>query len=359
MTSPMPGALILTQGKFQTPSAKTAHGLVRGTSRFLVQGVVDDAHPGRDAGELLDGRVRNIPVYASLAAALSSVKPRPEFAIVGLATVGGGLPDSLRALLHEALEAGLSIVNGLHDLASTDPDLAAAAQRSGAKIIDIRKPRPFPDLKFWTGRIREVAAPRIAVLGTDCALGKRTTCSWLKEACNNAGLKAEMIYTGQTGWLQGHRHGFILDATPNDFVSGELEHAIVSCWEETRPELILIEGQSGLRNPTGPCGAELLLSGGAGGVILQHAPARTFYKGTEHLEARIPELADEIDLISRYGARTLGVALNEAGLEPGQAEAIREALEQQLSLPVVRPLHENADRLMDALGRFAGKTVAP
>ena len=35
-----------------------------------------------------------------------------------------------------------------------------------------------------------------------------------------------MIYTGQTGWLQGGEYGFIFDSTLNDFVSGELENAI-------------------------------------------------------------------------------------------------------------------------------------
>ena len=58
-----------------------------------------------------------------------------------------------------------------------------------------------------------------------------------------------MIYTGQTGWLQGGKYGFIFDSTLNDFVSGELEHAILTCYEETNPDVILIEGQSALRNP--------------------------------------------------------------------------------------------------------------
>ena len=96
------------------------------------------------------------------------------------------------------------------------------------------------------------------MLGTDCALGKRTTARFLLEACRAVGLSTELIYTGQTGWMQGAPFGFILDSVPNDFVSGELEHAIVSCWKERRPELILLEGQSALRNPSGPCGSEFL-----------------------------------------------------------------------------------------------------
>lgn len=351
----LPGALILTQGKLHSPNAKTAHGLIRGGSRFSIVGIVDEVHAGEDAGAVLDGRPRNIPVYASLKAALASADPRPEYAIVGLATSGGYLPESLRETLLEALEAGLSVVNGLHDLASEDPRLVDAAARSGAKIIDIRKPRPFRELRFWSGRIHDVEAPRLAVLGTDCAVGKRTTCTWLLEACRDAGIRTEMIYTGQTGWLQGLEYGFMFDATPNDFVSGEMEQAIVSCWEAVRPELILLEGQSSLRNPSGPCGAEFLLSGGAEGVVLVHVPGRRFFKGMESFETEIPDPADEIDLIARYGARTLGLALNEEGLAPDEAESIRVRLEQQLGLPVARPLHEGADRLMDAVREYAGK----
>src|SRR4029453_16608329 len=95
---------------------------------------------------------------------------------------------------------------------------------------------------------------------------------FLLEACRAVGLATELIFTGQTGWMQGAAFGFILDSIPNGFVLGELGDAIVSCWKATRPELILLEGQSALRNPSGPCGSEFLLSGGARGVVLQHAP---------------------------------------------------------------------------------------
>ena len=34
-------AIVLTDGKFNTKSAKTAHGLIRGSNRFNVIGVID------------------------------------------------------------------------------------------------------------------------------------------------------------------------------------------------------------------------------------------------------------------------------------------------------------------------------
>src|SRR5204862_259012 len=129
-------ALVLCGNGFRTDNGKTAHGLVRGTERYRILGVVDASCAGEDAGALLDG--------------------------------------------------------------------------------------------------------------------KRTTARMLTEGCRAAGMNADMIYTGQTGWLQGGRFGFILDATPNDFVSGELEHAIVTCAAETFPDVIFLEGQSSLRNPSGP-----------------------------------------------------------------------------------------------------------
>ena len=45
----------------------------------------------------------------------------------------------------------------------------------------------------------------------------------LLEACRRRGLNAEWIYTGQTGWMQGARYGFVFDAVVNDYVSGEVE----------------------------------------------------------------------------------------------------------------------------------------
>src|SRR4029079_10148131 len=82
------------------------------------------------------------------------------------------------------------------------------AAHRGVEIIDVRKPKPRSQLRFWSGEIGRVRAPRVAALGTDCALGKRTTCQVVAAACRAAGLRAEIVYTGQTGWLQGLEHGF-------------------------------------------------------------------------------------------------------------------------------------------------------
>ena len=47
--------MVICDGYFDTPVGKTAHGLVRGTDRYRVVGVIDSFNAGRDAGEVLDG----------------------------------------------------------------------------------------------------------------------------------------------------------------------------------------------------------------------------------------------------------------------------------------------------------------
>ena len=238
----------------------------------------------------------------------------------------------------------------------TIPEWVALAEKAGVSLIDIRKPKK--PLHFWTGEIQSVRAPRVAVLGTECAVGKRTTARLLVEACCKDGIATQMIYTGQTGWMQGAAHGFILDAVPNDFVGGELEHAIVLADREFSPDLIVLEGQSALRNPCGPCGSEFILCAGARGVILQHAPGREYFHGYEKLGCRIPPVSEEIELIRLLGARTLALTLNGENMEPDELLAERKRLSDQLGIPVVLPLEEGVDALLPLIKQYiAGETV--
>jgi uncharacterized NAD-dependent epimerase/dehydratase family protein len=233
------------------------------------------------------------------------------------------------------------------------PEMVRLAAEKDVTLLDIRKPRPKDQLKFWSGEIMQVTAPVIAVLGTDCALGKRTTAVMITEAMQRKGLRSEMVYTGQTGWLQGHRYGFVLDSTYNDFISGELEHAVVTCWRDTGADVIFIEGQSALCNPSGPCGSELLLSAQAKGVILQHAPGREFFKGQEKTGIRI-SLLRELELIRLYGSRVLAITLNTAKLSPEEARAYQVQYEKEYGLPVILPLEEGMDRLSGIVQEYAG-----
>lgn len=344
----MKNAIVLTDGLLMTSDAKTAHGLIRGTERFNIVGVVDsEATAGKDAGELLDGKHRGIPVFASMEAALEKIQA-VDTLIIGVATVGGVLPIKMLSLVYDAVKKGISVVNGLHEYLNDKADLVALAASTGAQLIDVRKPKSRADLHFWDGAIYNVTAPIVAVIGMDCAMGKRTTARMLKQACIAEGMKAEMIYTGQTGWLQGGQYGFIFDSTLNDFVSGELEHAIVSCWKETKPDILFLEGQSSLRNPSGPCGLEMLISGNAKQVVLIFAPKRKYFDNEKHW-GEIPTVASEIELIEKLGSKVIAVAVNTENCTTEEAFAYQKEYAASLGLPVLLPIQEGVAPIVPVL----------
>lgn len=332
-------AIVLTDGLLMTSDAKTAHGLIRGTERFNIIGLVDgEANAGKDAGVLLDGKHRGIPVFGTTEAAIKALE-KVDYLIIGVATVGGILPKNMLSLIYDVVKKGISVVNGLHEYLNDKADLVAIAASTGAQLIDVRKPKSRADLHFWDGAIFNVTVPIVAVIGMDCAMGKRTTARMLKQACISEGMKAEMIYTGQTGWLQGGQYGFIFDSTLNDFVSGELEHAIVSCWKETQPDILFLEGQSALRNPSGPCGLELLISGNAKHVVLIFAPKRKYFDNEAHW-GEIPSVASEIEIIQKLGSKVIAVAVNTEHCTDEEAYAFQKEFTASLGLPVLLPIQE-------------------
>jgi len=345
-------AIIVSNGLLGEIFGKTANGLIRGTDRFNILGVIDHIHAGKDAGEVLDGKPKNIPVYASITDFFDHSSEKPDYCIVGGAFPGGALPDDWNRVLLIAIENGLSIINGLHQYLSEIPMFQNAARKFGVELLDIRKPRTINELHFWNGEVLLVKTPKIAVLGIDCATGKRTTSRFLMETCRENGIQAEMIYTGQTGWMQGYKHGFIFDATLNDFVSGEIEKAIVECDRQLSPDLILIEGQSGLQSPSGPCGSELILSGNVKGVILQYTPFRTYFEDLEDIGCLLPSVENEIKLIGMYGARILAVTLNGENKDENELIAYQKKLNEKLNIPVIRPLEEGVLSLIPAVKEY-------
>jgi uncharacterized NAD-dependent epimerase/dehydratase family protein len=336
-----PKAIVLTDGMLHETDAKTAHGLIRGTERYQIVAVIDSKHAGKDAGEALDGIHRNIPVFATAEEAVNSI-PGIQYCIIGIATVGGKLPAHFIPVIEDCIRKKINMVNGLHQFLCNMPQLVALANQYGVDLTDVRKPRNREDLHFWDASIFTVTAPIIAVMGTDCALGKRTTCRMVKQALTKAGINAQMIYTGQTGWMQGGQYGFIFDSTLNDFISGELEHAIVSCWKETAAEVVLIEGQSALRNPSGPCGSELLVSGNAKQVILIHAPKRKHY---DHIAewGTIHSVKSEMELIKLYDSKVIALALNTENCTIEEALDFQTAYEAALQIPVLLPLQQGVE----------------
>lgn len=344
-------AVILAEGAFRTPRAKVAHGLVRGSTRFDVRAVVDSTCCGSDAGFLLDGRPAGIPVVADLSGAAEPAGAGRPAAILGVAPHGGRLTRELRAELVGALHHGFDLVSGLHDFLCDDLVIAPLARQLGARLTDVRKPPADRPLRYWTGEVADLRATRVAVLGTDCMVGKRTTSRLLVTALREAGMSAEMIYTGQTGWMQGGRYGIVLDSLPCDFVAGELEGAMLACAVGADPDVMVIEGQSALRNPasSGAGSRGVMIAGDVHAIVLQHSPTRVYFDGLEDRGWRIPDIADEIALLESFGKPVCAVTLNTEGTPATAIDAQCARLESRLARPVVAPLEQGVARVVDVV----------
>lgn len=344
-------AIVYCEGAFGSTYGKTAHGLVRRTSRYRVIAVVDSTLAGQDAGVALDGTPRNIPIARDIPEAIVIGRDRGEPAthlVVGLAPDGGFLKPNERDDICRAVALGLNVDSGLHQHFTDDADLAALAAEHRVTLRDVRKPKPSAAHHFFSGKIEAVTSFRVAVLGTDSAVGKRTTAWLLVDAWRAAGLTCELIGTGQTAWLQGSRYGIIMDSLINDFVSGEIEHAVWSAWHETGADLLVIEGQGSLLNPAYPGGYEILAAARPEVIILQHAPARAVYDGFPDFPLDpLPRQIEVLQLIARKPV--VAITINHEGLDLDAVPAVCERLEKQTGIPTVDVMLQGSGRLVDVL----------
>ena len=233
-------------------------------------------------------------------------------------------------------------------LLTEDAELMRLAASMNVRIRDVRKTPPRSELHFWSGKIEEVESVRIAVLGTDSAIGKRTTAWILVDALNAVGRSAVLAGTGQTAWLQGAEYSILLDALVNDFLTGEIEHMIWRAWNDRRPDVIVIEGQGSLMNPAYPGGYEILAAGRPHFVVLQHAPARKEYDGFPSYP--LHPLAEQIRAIEMVSGRPVAaVTVNHEHLTTAQAEAACRAILLETGLPAHDVLLEGGDGLVASL----------
>jgi uncharacterized NAD-dependent epimerase/dehydratase family protein len=351
-------AIVYCQGAFATTNGKTAHGLVRRTERYKVLSVIDSRYAGRDAGEVLDGVIKDIPIYENVTTAVEASEHagmRVTHFVMGLAPDGGRLSREAREDVKEAITLGLHVDSGLHDILSEDPVFSHLAEQHNVRIRDIRKQPPREEMHFFCGKIEEVASLKIAVLGTDSALGKRTTAWILYDAFKEAGLSVEFIGTGQTAWMQGARYSTVVDSLIVDFVTGEIEHAVWQAWNDTRPDVILIEGQGSLLNPAYPGGLEILSAARPDVIVLQHAPARKEYDGFPGYT--LHSLGLQIKALEVVSGKQVGaVTLNHENLEQSEIERVCGRISKETGLPTADVLISGAEEIAAHLVRYKTDT---
>jgi uncharacterized NAD-dependent epimerase/dehydratase family protein len=338
-------AVVYCEGLFGESDGKTANGLVRHSERYEIVAVIDSTKAGCDAGAVLGQEPNDIPVCRDLADAVAHAAAIPDAFVYGIAPSSGMLSSEERTLVLEAMAQGMDIVNGLHEFLNDDDELAAAAVANDVTIFDVRRPRAKKDLRMFSGRITEVTCPVIAVLGTDSAIGKRTTATILTEALKDQGLKAVMVGTGQTGLIQGARYGIALDAIPSQFCSGEMEATVVEAFEAEEPDVIIVEGQGALSHPAYLTSTFILRGSRPDAVVLQHAPGRT--RLGDFGDLPMPTPASEIALIERFAdTKVIGLTLNHENLTDAELEAAITMYELELGLPTTDALARPTDHLV-------------
>ena len=266
--------------------------------------------------------------------------------VVGVANRGGFISDNWIAVFEEALEAGLDIASGLHNLLRDLPSVASKAQKHNRQLIDVRI--PTVEYPIATGKKR--SGKRCLAVGTDCSVGKMYTALAMEKSMRDKGMNGTFRATGQTGILITG-NGVPLDAVIADFMAGSVEYLTP---DNDADHWDLIEGQGSLFHASYSGVTLALIHGGApDALILCHEPTREHMRGLpDYQQPSLQELNDVALTLARVvnpQAKVVGISINTAGLSEADAIALLEKTEKDMGLPTVDPFRQSADRLAEAL----------
>jgi uncharacterized NAD-dependent epimerase/dehydratase family protein len=336
-------AILLHQG-LQGAKGKTGISLLRYSPQPIVA-IIDETCPGADVRKLT-GIDRQVPVVASIQEALTY---QPDVLAIGLAPSGGALPAPWYNDVKQAVDAGLSVMNGLHTEMGNDPDLVNHLQDS-QWIWDVR--REPDDLSVGSGEARTLSCHRVLTVGTDMAVGKMSTSIELNRASQRQGLRSKLIATGQTGLMLGE-DGIALDAIRVDFASGAIESLMLRYGPDY--DVLYIEGQGSLMNPASTATLPLMRGSQPTHLVLVH---KVNLHQLQHFPAfTIPSLKTVIQVYETLAAaggtfapaKVVGIALNTFGVSQTKALAAIEETSQETGLPCTDVVRFGADPILKAI----------
>lgn len=338
--------LILADGEFGPLTSKTANSVIRYLPDRIVA-VVDRVNAGKTVQDVL-GFGGAVPVVASMKEGLAG---KPDAVLIGIAPVGGRLPDEWRQWLLEAIDAGCEIWSGLHTFISDDPLLAERARQKGTAIHDLR--RPPANIPVSSGKAKYVDPYVILTVGTDCNVGKMTSQLQITKQLNAKGARTRFVATGQTGiMIEGW--GIAVDAVVADFIAGAAEQLVLEGSKDA--DIVLVEGQGSLNHP-GYSGVTCGLLHGScpDGLILCHQATREYigdYRKASWL--RIPPLSDYVKLYETvagfvHPTKTIAICLNTYDLTEAEAKAACEAATKETGLPCTDPVRFDPAPVINAV----------
>jgi len=337
---------IFAEGLFAAHNGKTAHGVIRYGTRDVVA-VIDSTQAGRTAAEVVPFSLRDVPIVGTLTEA---IELGASALLVGVAPTGGKLDPSWRAVLLEAIAAGLSIEAGLHTQLSEDPELRRAATRAGVALRDLRAAPA--DLTVPQGPHSRPDSVRVVhSVGSDTVIGKKVVTLELDRVARERGLKSVYVPTGQTG-VAIAGWGIAVDHVISDYVAGAGERLVHEGAQ--RGDLLFVEGQGGLFHPAYSAVTLGLLHGSAPDLlVLVHKAGATALRNYPDLP--IPPLPDLISAYERVAApvrpaRVAAIALNTADLQSDdEAREAIAAAESETGLVADDVVRFGAERVLDAV----------
>jgi uncharacterized NAD-dependent epimerase/dehydratase family protein len=332
---------ILAEGYFGTRQAKTAYGVMR-YGNYPIHSVIDSTKAGQSVAELAQVQ-STLLVSASLEEAC--IETKPKALLLGIAPIGGDLPDSWLAILKEAITNGIHIINGLHYFLNDNKELKDLAIKHDVILWDVRDPYIYSASSSQSVAKQSPRPDRtkvITTVGSDCNVGKMCCALELHQEFLRQGYKSSFLATGQTGIIISN-FGIPLDRIIGDFMAGSVENAINEIIAKDNPQFIFVEGQGSLLHP-GYSGVTLSLIHGSNpdAMLLCHKPDSAIIQGD--YEVIIPSM---IDLVNIYEtavawtntqnlkrAKVLGISLNTSTYDEPVARMQVKQLELETELAV-------------------------
>lgn len=335
--------LLMHQGT-DNSTGKTGLAMLR-YSPLSIVAVVDEQQAGQSV-QTVTGIDRDIPIVESVSAALAF---QPSVLAIGIAPSGGALPEPWYQEVKTAVNAGLSIINGLHTPMLQDPGLANQLQ-SSQWIWDVRQEPP--GLAIGTAAARLLPCRRVLAVGTDMAVGKMSTNLEIHRLAQQRGIRSKVIATGQTNLMLGD-DGVPLDAVRVDFAAGAVEQQVKHYGNDY--DLLFIEGQGSLFNPGSTATLPLMRGAQPTHLILVHRVGQTHIRSQP--EIRIPSLRAAIHVCetvvsaggSFLSAKVVGVALNTHHLQETEARQAIQTVSTELQLPCTDVLRFGGNALLEAI----------
>jgi uncharacterized NAD-dependent epimerase/dehydratase family protein len=337
---------IFAEGLFASHHGKTAHGVIRYGTRDVVA-VIDSTQAGATAAEVVPFSLRDVPIVATLGEAIDL---GATALLVGVAPTGGKLDPAWRAVLLDAIAAGLHVEAGLHTQLSEDAELRRAATRAGVALRDLRAAPA--DLTVPAGPASRPAGVRVVhSVGSDTVIGKKVVTLELDRVARERGLRSVYVPTGQTG-VAIAGWGIAVDHVISDYVAGAGERLVNEGSE--RGDLLFVEGQGGLFHPAYSGVTLGLLHGSAPDLlVLVHKAGATALRNYPDLPLPpLPELVAAYESVARpvRPAKVAAIALNTSDLaSDDEARAAIEAAESETGLAADDVVRFGAGRVLDAV----------